>query len=86
MEAGAAGDLPPGSRAVFVGRAHYGCPVTVLPPKGGGLDSKVPPSPFPPRPPLGTAVTVACSQPFDTKTVQYWFDACALGIAGSTLA
>lgn len=38
---GAAADLPPGSRALFVGRAYYGCAATVLPPASAGFSRKV---------------------------------------------
>ena len=38
---GGAADLPPGSRALFVGRAYYGCAATVVPPASAGFSRKV---------------------------------------------
>lgn len=38
---GSSTDLQPGSRALFVGRAYYGCAVTVLDPATAGFNRKV---------------------------------------------
>lgn len=43
-------DLEPGARALYLGRAHYGCLATVLPPVAAGMTKKV-------RHPLLTEVT-----------------------------